>query len=156
MALAQQIDELLKDAMRSSLKRETALLRMIKSRLQQKASEKGFAGEMTDEITLEVIAAYVKQMEKVIPDYEKAGERGVEKIEQIRFEIEYLRRFLPAMMSEAETLEAVKKIIADLGIGDVRQIGKIMGLIMKDYKGRMDPQLAKKLATEILTGQAAS
>ena len=156
MALAQKIDELLKEAMKGSLKQETALLRMVKSRLQQRAAEKGFLGEMTDEITLEVIAAYVKQMEKVIPDYEKAGERGLEKIEQIRFEIEYLKRFLPAMMSEAESLEAVKKIIADLGVADVRQIGKVMGLIMKDYKGRMDPQLAKKIATEILTGQAAS
>jgi len=156
MALAQQIDELLKEAMKGGLKRETALLRMIKSRLQQRASEKGFSGEMTDEITLEVIAAYVKQMEKVIPDYEKAGERGLEKIEQIRFEVEYLKRFLPAMMSEAETADAVKKIISDLGIGDVRQIGKVMGLIMKDYKGRMDPQLAKKIATDILGGQPAS
>ena len=53
--------------------------------------------------------------------------------------------------SEAETADLVGKKIAELGIADAKQIGKLVGAIMKDFKGKVDAALVKKIATEKLS-----
>ena len=151
--MSEQFNDLLKNAMKASNKQEVGVLRMIKSRFQQKLTEKGFTGEMTDEVVLKVIGTYVKQMEKSIPDYKKAGDSAAGKLEEIRYEIDYLSKFLPKMMGEEETRKLVRGIIEELGLDSPSQTGRIMGALMKDYKGKIDAGLAKKIVTEELSGE---
>ncbi|RJO67774.1 MAG: hypothetical protein C4523_08430 [Myxococcales bacterium] len=150
MSLAETFDARLKDAMLRKDARDLAVLRMIKSRYQLKLTEPGVHGALTDEMAVEIISTYVKQLQKAIPDFEKAGERGRDKLAQIRYEIEYLEQFLPKMLSEAETEALVRQKIAELGLKTPNEAGKLMGALMKDYRGKVDPGLAKAMATKLL------
>jgi len=151
MTLFETFNARMKDAMKRRDANELALLRMVKSRFQLKLSEKGVAGPLTDEMALDIIQTYVKQLSKSIPEFEKAGERGVDKIAHIRFEIDYQQPFLPQMMDEAATRKLVEALIAELGLSQPGDIGRLMGAVMKNNKGQVDPGLTKKLATQLLT-----
>ncbi len=151
MPLLQDFNDRMKAAMKAKAQRELDVLRMVKSRFQMKMAETG-AKELTDELALEIIGTYCKQLSKSLPDFEKAGERAKDKVEQIHFELEYLKAFLPEVMDEAETAALVEAKISELELSDPSGVGRLMGTIMKDYKGRVDAGLVKRLAAEKLAG----
>ena len=97
-----------------------------------------------------MIQAYKKSMQKAIEEFEKVGERGVEEIAKLRVEITVCERFLPKGLSADEVAVLVKERIAALGITDGKQVGKLLGDIMKTHKGLVDASDVKKVAATLL------
>jgi uncharacterized protein YqeY len=105
----------------------------------------------SDELWLAVIGNYAKQVQKAIPEFEKAGERGTEALEEARFELAYCQQFLPTKLDEAATEALVRKLVAEHGIEGPKQMGKLMGLLMKDHKDQLDGAIAKTVAQRVLS-----
>jgi hypothetical protein len=151
MGIEAQLTDELKSAMRTKDKRVLDVVRMVKSKALEKKTSSGYhGGDLTEADWIEVIGAYVKSLQKSVPEFEKAGDAGRAQIEGLRFEIEYLARWLPSVLDEAETRNIVHAAIAELGVRDPRQVGQIMGRVMKEHKGRIDSALAKRLAEQRL------
>lgn len=150
MNLVDDFNARLKDAMKRRDRPELSIIRMVKSRFQLKMAETG-ADTLEDDAAMGIIATYVKQLGKSLPEYEKAGERGAENVARINYEIGYLENFLPSLLDEAATKDLVSGYISELGISDAGQIGRLMGAIMKEHKGKVDPALVKHIATEKLS-----
>lgn len=150
MALEQTLNDTLTQAIRARDGRTADVVRMLKTKIQERRTAKGFAGEIDDAAVLEVIAAYRKLLQKALPDYEKAGERGAAQAEQLRFEIAFCERFLPKTMDEAAVRALVQERIAALGIRDAKQAGRLIGDIMKTHKGQVDAGDVKRVAEELL------
>jgi uncharacterized protein YqeY len=102
---------------------------------------------------LDVIGAYRKSLQKALPDYEKAGARGESQAAQLRFEIEFCERFLPPGLDEAALRALVRERIGALGITDVKQVGRVLGDVMKTHKGQVEAADVKRIAEELLTPQ---
>src|SRR5215813_10579271 len=100
MAIEQQLTDALTQAIRAKDTRTADVVRMLKSRLQERRTAKGFAGQVDDALVLDVIGAYRKQLQKALPEFEKVGERGAAQAAQLRFEIAFCERFLPRGMDE--------------------------------------------------------
>jgi uncharacterized protein YqeY len=145
-----QIQDLLKESMRSRDTRTADCLRMIKTKHMERRTAAGFKGQLDDALWLDVIASYQKQLRKSREEYAGLGERGAESLPQIDFEIEVCSRFLPKLAGEAEVRAAVKEAIARLAVTDPKQSGKVMGDLMKTNKGKFDPAMVKRLAEEEL------
>lgn len=150
MSIEAQIQDLLKESMRTRDTRTADCLRMIKTKHMERRTAAGFKGPLDDALWLDVIAAYQKQLRKAREEYAGLGERGAENLPQIDFEIEVCGRFLPKMAGEDEVRVAVKEAIARLAVTDAKQAGKVMGDIMKTNKGKFDPAMVKRLAEEEL------
>ena len=60
-------------------------------------------------------------------------------------------RFLPKAAGEDEVRAAVRETIARTGVSDPKQVGRLVGEIMKANKGRFEPAMVKRLAEEELT-----
>src|SRR4029434_456579 len=101
MGLEQQLTDTLTKAMKDKDLRTADAVRMLKTKLQERRTSKGFAGTVDDALVLDVIAAYRKQLQKALAEFEKVGERGAEQAAQLRFEIEFCERWLPRGMDEA-------------------------------------------------------
>jgi uncharacterized protein len=156
MGIEAQLSEELKNAMRAKNKPVLDVVRMVKSKGLEKKTASGYhGGDLTEEDWVEVIGAYVKSLQKSIPEFEKAGEAGRPKIEQLRFDIDYLARWLPSVFDAAKTREVVHSAIEALGARDPKQVGQVMGRIMKEYKGQVDSGLVKRLAEQRLAELAA-
>jgi len=144
MGLHEELDTRLKDAMRAKDERVLDVVRMIRSRAKKEAIEKNI--DLDDALYEATISSYVKQMRRALTEYEAAGEAGMEMAEKLRFEIAYLEPFLPAMLDEAAVRDLVRAAIAEHGIADSRQAGRVVGLVMKSHKGEVEPALVKRIA----------
>lgn len=153
MPLIDEIDALLHGAMRAKDDRTTQCLRMLKTKIAERRTSPGFQGEVTDAVVQEVAAAYARQLEKALAEYEAAGERGAAARADLRFEIDYLARFLPKKLDEAATREIVRAAIAAAGAKDPREAGKVVGAVLKTHRAVVDAAVAKRIAEELLAAK---
>lgn len=151
MSIHDELVEELKDAMRSQDKRRLDVIRQVESEVSRARSEKGFGGDpQGDELYGSVIAAYVKKMDKAREEFIAAGERGIEPAEKLAYEVDYLARWAPKSLSEEETREVVRVAIMELKANDIKQMGQVIGHIMKNGPGGLDGAVVSRLVREAL------
>ena len=150
MPLEQQLNDTLKQAMKDKDARTADVVRMIKTKIMERRTAKGFSGQVDDALITEVIAAYRKQLQKAVEEFDKLGDKGKEQADQLRFEIQFCERYLPKQLDAAALHALVKERMAALGVTDVKQAGKLVGDIMKTHKGLVEANDIKRVAEEIL------
>jgi uncharacterized protein len=155
MSLEQTLTDTLTQAIRAKDTRTADVVRMLKSRLTERRTSKGFTGEVDDALVLDVISAYRKSLQKALPDYEKAGERGQAQAAQLRFEIEFCERFLPRGLDDGALRALVRERLGALGVTDAKQVGRVVGDVMKTHKGQVEAADVKRIAEELLQRQAS-
>lgn len=148
MAIETELMDLLKAAMRAKDSRTADCIRMIKTKHMERRTAAGFKGPLDDNLWLDVIGAYQKQLRKAREEYAGLGERGATFLPQIDFEIEFCAKLLPKMASDDEVRAVVRETIAKMGGKDPKLTGKVMGEIMKAYKGKFDPAAVKRIVEE--------
>jgi uncharacterized protein YqeY len=150
-AIETKLNDQLKTAMMAKDAKTSGVVRMLKTKIMERRTTKGFTGEITDEIALEVIAAYRKQMQKAVEEFEKLGEKGQEQATELKFEIQFCDQFLPKRLDEAALTSLIKERIAALQITDAKMANKLLGDIMKTHKGQVDAADIKRIAEAQLT-----
>jgi uncharacterized protein len=152
MGLEQDLNERLTRSIKEKDQPTADVLRMVKSRLQERRTAKGFAGQVDDALVLDVIGAYRKQLQKALVEFEKVGERGAAQVAQLRFEIALCEGYLPKGMDEAALRVLVAERVQALGIADPKQVGRLVGDVMKTHKGQVEAGDVKRIAEELLRG----
>ena len=152
MAIEQDLTDMLKQAMRDKDQPALDAIRMLKSRMQERRTAKGFSGEVDDALWVEVIGAYRKSMQKALEEYEKLGERGAEQVAKLGFEIRFCERWLPKGLSEDELRQIVAERISALGLTASAQAGRLVGEVMKTHRGRAEAADVKRIAEQLLGG----
>jgi len=150
MSIRDELRSELKEAMRLRDQRRLDVIRQVETELSVAKSAPGFKGEVNDALYQQVIATYVKKMDKARQEYQQLGERGQEMANKLSFEIEYLNRWLPQKLTEEETRSLVRQSIAELGISDAKQVGRLVGHLMKTRGGDLDGALVNRIAKEEL------
>ena len=152
MALEQELSERLTRAIKGKDTQTADVLRMVKSRLQERRTAKGFSGQVDDALVLDVIGAYRKQLQKALVEFEKVGERGAAQVAQLHFEIALCEGYLPKGLDETALRDLVRERLASLGIADAKQVGRLVGDVMKTHKGQVEAGDVKRVAEELLRG----
>jgi len=150
MKLHQQIENDLKDALKSGEKERAGVLRFLISYLKNyqieiKAKDKEF---LEDSDALAVVRRQIKQRKESIAEYEK-GNRP-ELAEKEKKELAILESYAPAQMDEGKIREIVKAKKEVLGITDKLGFGKLMGAVMQETKGQAEGDAVKKVVEEEL------
>lgn len=140
MALLEQINNDIKDAMKSKNAFELGVIRMLKGAVQLELIKKK---ELTDEDIITIVSKQIKMRKDSITEFEKAGRTDL--VEQNDKEIKVLNKYLPEQL----TLEEVNQIVDDAFAKINPTSNKEMGLIMKEVspkvKGRFDMQEVSKI-----------
>lgn len=128
MALIKRIHDDLNAARKA---RDDAKKTMLLNTLYGEASKviKDATGEVTDSDILAVVKKFIKNAEQTINDLKKVGRDAG----HIQTEIDILRNYLPAPVSETAIEDAVKEIVAGL---DADNPKAALGLVLKGLKGR--------------------
>ena len=150
MSIREELQEQLKDATRQRDQARLDVIRAVETEVKVAATAKGFEGDLDDALYTRIIASYAKKMTKARAEYEKAGERGEEMAGKLAWEVEYLARWLPQKLDEEATLALVQTTIAELGVTDPKQTGRVMGVIMKSHGKDVDGGLVNKLVRQEL------
>ena len=126
------------------------MVRQINTEIARAVIAPGFTGEPDDELYRTTIAAYAKKMGKALADYESYGDRGAEAAAKLRFEVEYLGRWLPKERSAEEIATFVDEAVQEIGATDIKAMGQVMGHVMKQHPG-LDGSVVSDLVRARLT-----
>ena len=152
MGIEQTLTDTLTQAIRDKDSRTANVVRMLKTKLQERRTAKGFSGQVDDALVLDVIGSYRKQLQKALAEFEKVGERGADQVDQLRGEIALCEGYLPKGLDEAALRALVAERLRALGLADPKQIGRLLGDVMKTHKGQVEAADVKRIAEELLQG----
>jgi uncharacterized protein len=117
------------------------VIRMLRSELQNGAIAKREALDADEELA--ILTREVKRRQESLGDYERSGRQDL--LEDLKKEIEILRRYLPEQLSETELEKIVSEAVAESGAQSIKEMGRVMGLLMPRVKGRADGGLVRRL-----------
>jgi len=149
MALLDEVSEQIKDAMRAKDKDRLTALRGIRAAFIEALKADG-ADQLPDEKALSILRKLAKQRKESIELYHKGGRADLEA--QERAELDVIERFLPQLADEETTRKWVEEAIAASGASSPRDMGRVMGHIMKHHKAEVDGKVAKTVAMKLLAG----
>lgn len=149
MSIEDELSNELEDAMRTHDRNRSDVIRQIRTEIGRAVTAPGFTGEADDELYRNTIASYAKKMGKALTEYESYGDRGAEAAAKLRFEVEYLGRWLPAAPSSDEVEGFVDAAVRELGAADMKAMGQVMGHVMKQHPG-LDGSIVSQLVRERL------
>lgn len=144
MALVERVREDANAALKAGDRARVDALRMITAEL-QRASKDG--GGDFDEV--EVLQRERKRRLESAAAYRDGGRTDLAEGEER--EAELIGTYLPEQMPEDELVAIVERAVADSGAASPRDIGKVMGLVMPQVKGRADGGRVSSAVKEKLT-----
>jgi len=133
----------LNDALKSAMKAKDGLavstLRLTLAALKDRdiaARTKGDTNGIGEDEILGLLGTMIKQRREAIAHYERGGRPELAKREAE--EIDVIEGFLPKQLSEEEIQSVVKEMIAEVGAGGLKEMGRVMAALRERYSGRMD------------------
>lgn len=134
--LVETISEEIKKAMLAKDKVRLDALRGIKKEFLEALTAKGCDGTLSDEGAMKIMAKLVKQREESAAIYHGQNREDLAQEEEAQAEV--IKSFLPAQLSADEIVAEVKKIVAELGVTDIKGMGRVMGVASKLLGSRAD------------------
>ncbi len=137
MNLKEKINSEMVSAAKAKDKIKLSAIRMIKSALHNK--EIDLKRELSDEELLQVLSSIVKQRKDSIEQFRKGGR--VDLVEKEEKELAVVQFFMPEQLSEEEIEEEIEKAIEDVGAVSIKDMGKVMKVVMPRLTGRADGKI---------------
>lgn len=135
--MREKISQDLKDAMKAGDRAKVDALRLINAALKDKDIEARGAGKLlSEDDILALLQKMIKSRQESLDIYVKAGRQELADKEQ--GEIAVISAYLPQQLSEAETAEAVKAAIIEVGAASIKDMGKVIAALKAKFTGRMD------------------
>ena len=144
--IAQRIQEELKAAVRTQDKPRVSVLRMVLNALKNAELEE--REELSDEKELAVIAGYARRVKESIEEFRKAGREDLVAKENV--ELAVVLSFLPEQMGDEDIRREAARMIAEIGAATPRDMGRVMGEMMKRFKGKVDGAAVNRIVSELL------
>ena len=152
MTISEELAAELKDAMKAKDARRRDVIRQVQTEITLARSEAGYDPANEDEVARAAIESYSKKMQKSLAEYEGYGDRAADMVEKLRFEVEFLDRWMPKKLSEEETRDLIRAKIAELGVaGDEKAAGRVTGMLMKERGDDLDGAMVNRLVREELS-----
>jgi uncharacterized protein YqeY len=137
----------LKEALKARDEVRLATLRSIRAAFLTEM-KKDNATTLADEVCVGLLRRLEKQRQESIEAFRAAGR--TDRADAERAELAVIESFLPRLADLATTRAWVEEAIAASGAAGAKDLGKVMGAVMKAHKGEVDGNLARKIAAERL------
>ena len=146
MKLTEKIRADLTEAMKARDAARLSTLRMLQAALKNEQINVGH--ELSDEEAMTVIRKAMKQRQDSIEQYTNAGR--TELADKERAEMDLLKTYLPAELSEEELEAGMREIIASVGAQSKKDLGKVMKEATAKFKGRADGKKIQEVVSRLL------
>ncbi|MEY4664205.1 GatB/YqeY domain-containing protein [Weissella cibaria] len=146
MSLLEQLTSDMKEAMKAKDKVTLGVVRMVKASVSNEQIKLGH--DLTADEELAVLSREMKQRVEEMESYKDADRADL--AEEIQGQIDVLKRYMPAQMSEYEVVAIVKETIAEVGASSKADLGKVMGALMPKVKGKADGKLVNTTVQSLL------
>ena len=153
MALTEQVQKDMVDAMRKREELRLSTLRMMKAALQNKQIEK--RGKLEEKEELQVFSTMIKQRRDSIEQFEKGNRPELARKEAE--EIVIIEAYMPKAVGEEDIADAVRSTIAEMGTPTMKDMGTVMKNVMAKFAGaRVDGKLVSETVKKELAPKAGT
>jgi uncharacterized protein YqeY len=147
MTFEQKINEDLKESMKSGDKLRLETLRSLRASIIE-FSKSGTDKDMSEEDAQKILLNASKKRKDAIEMYKQAGRQDL--LEKEESELAIIAGYLPEQLSESEVVDALMLIIQQVGAEGPKDMGKVMGLAMKELRGKADGTLVQQCLKQLL------
>ena len=144
--LRDTLDSDLKDAMRNKEALKRTVLRTMLSEIRN--AEINSQTTLDDEGIISVLTKQVQQRKDSVEAYADANRQ--ELVDKETEEINIISVYLPEQLPVEEIEEIIKTAISEMGASSLSDMGKVMGLVMPQVRGRADGKIVNTIVTEKL------
>ena len=141
MSIQEKINNEIKLSMKEKNVDKLAALRSVKSAILLELTKDGKTN-MSDEIAIQIISKLVKQRKESASIFKSKNRLDLEKEELSQ--IKYLEVYLPKQLSEDEIEEYIRTKLNEMNVS-LKDMGSLMGLLMKELSGKADGKIISKI-----------
>ncbi|RXZ77167.1 GatB/YqeY domain-containing protein [Paenibacillaceae bacterium] len=146
MNLSEQLNDDMKEAMKSRDKFKLSTIRMVRAAI--KNQEIDLKRTLDDNEVLDILSREIKQRKDSLQEFIKAGREDL--ATSLAAEIDIISVYLPEQLSEEEIKVIVQQTIQETGASSKAEIGKVMSALMPKVKGRADGKLVNRFVQQFL------
>ena len=136
----------LKGAMKAKDVNRLNIIRRLNSEI--KNQEIALKKDLADDDIISIISTLIKKGNEAIELFDKGNRADLSEKEHI--EVDILKKYLPEQVSEEDLRLRVQEVIKELGAESMGDLGRIMKILVPEFKGRADNKLVKNLVGEFL------
>jgi hypothetical protein len=144
--MLERIQEDLKEGMKARDGLRVSVLRLLLSELKNEKIKLG--RDLEDEEGLALVKRAVKRRGEAAREYEKGGRP--ELAEKERGERKILEAYLPAQLGREEIERLVEEAVKELDASSPKDLGRVMGAVMKEHRAEVDGALVREIAAKRL------
>ena len=148
MSIQEKINDEIKLSMKEKNVDKLSALRSVKSAILLELTKDGKTN-MSDEIAIQIISKLVKQRKESASIFKSKNRLDLEKEELSQ--IKYLEVYLPKQLSEDEIEEYISIKLNEIDNFSLKDMGRLMGLLMKELSGKADGKIISKILKRKLT-----
>lgn len=149
MTLSERIAEDMKQALKAGEKLKLETLRTVRAQFLD-LTKRGSDHPVTEDDEMAVLLSAIKKRKEAIDVYQQAGRK--ELVEKEKSELEIIQAYLPQQMSRDEADRAIEAIVKQTGASSPKDFGKVMGVAMKELKGKIDGKTVQEIVKQKLGG----
>ena len=142
MSIQEKINDEIKLSMKEKNVDKLSALRSVKSAILLELTKDGKTN-MSDEIAIQIISKLVKQRKESASIFKSKNRLDLEKEELSQ--IKYLEVYLPKQLSEEEIEEHIRTKLNEIDNVSLKDMGRLMGLLMKELSGKADGKIISKI-----------
>ena len=134
-----EISNYMRDALKAGDKIALSTIRLIAAALKDRditARGNGISEGISDDEILMMLQTMIKQRRESSTMFREAGRMELAETEEQ--EIKIIEQFLPEQLSKEAILTAIEKAISSTNAKSVKDMGKVMGYLKREYMGKMD------------------
>ena len=147
MNFEQLINDDLKEAMKSGDKLKLETLRSLRASVIE-FNKNGTGKELAEEDAQKILLQASKKRKDAIEMYKQAGRQDL--LEKEEAELAIIASYLPQQLTEDQVIDVLKGLIANIGAEGPKDMGKVMGLAMKELRGKADGTLVQLCLKSLL------
>jgi uncharacterized protein YqeY len=147
LAFLDDLNAVLKEALKSRDVLKVSVIRMIKASLKNKEIEK--MSSLTDDEIMSVLSTLAKQRRESIEQFSAAGRTDL--ADKETKELEIIQSYLPKQLNTEELDSIIRAAIGESGASSLNDLGKVMKVLMPRVKGLADGKLVNQRVKELLT-----
>ena len=147
--LEQKLQSDLTDAIKSRDTVRTNTIKGVKTAIMEVKTAKNGKKDLEDSDIVKIIQKLAKTRKETGELYQANNRQDLADIEF--GELAVLETYLPKMLTEDEVKTIVDNTISELGVSDMKGMGRVMGFINKTYAGQVDGSMVSKIVKEKLS-----
>ena len=147
MSLIDQVRNDMFKASKDGRSFESDILKMVIASVKNEEKKQGKELKATG--VEKILRTETKKIKDSISQYEKMRRKDL--VEEEKKQLDILEKYLPELMSKEDIKKVVEAKASELEISSIKEMGKLMGIVMKELNGRADGGVVRQIVQDTLS-----